>query len=208
MCILSCGLPLPTKPVLDVWQREAIDTQNCHDHSQGTTNTTASVNTLHPFFDCFRNHDEISVFLEHLLRVDQPHRQLSKVQIATSVQGRPIFGYNWASTDSMAPSKDRSLLYIQAGIHPREWALAAYDVVFVPVVNVDGYRFTWAAPRNRLWRKNLHGVDLNRNFGPRDFFTPSSDEFSEMYSGLYATSEPETRGVRNYVRTWLSTWTM
>ena len=77
---------------------------------------------------------------------------------------------------------------IECGIHAREWVSVAFCPflinqiltkkwekdgirwVIFPMVNPDGYRFSWRF--NRFWRKNrriirdspCHGVDLNRNF--------------------------------------------
>ena len=42
-----------------------------------------------------------------------------------------------------------------AATDPRVQALLSKVEIFViPVVNVDGYSFTWADTANRLWRKN------------------------------------------------------
>uniref|UniRef100_A0A915KP98 Peptidase M14 carboxypeptidase A domain-containing protein n=1 Tax=Romanomermis culicivorax TaxID=13658 RepID=A0A915KP98_ROMCU len=85
---------------------------------------------------------------------------------------------------------------IEAGMHAREWATVnvalyvAYELVtngemrdllenltwyIIPVVNMDGYDYSWR--KDRTWRKNTvkcradsldcracAGVDLNRNF--------------------------------------------
>jgi len=77
----------------------------------------------------------------------------------------------------------------------------------VPVVNPDGYLYTWQSTSNRLWRKNrrqnaggTYGVDLNRNWddhwgGEGSSGTPSSD----TYRGTAPFSEPETKAVSAYV---------
>lgn len=77
--------------------------------------------------------------------------------------------------------------------------------VIVPVVNPDGYDFTWTS--NRLWRKNrrlvtgnTYGVDLNRNWdthwgGEGSSRTPSSD----TYCGTGPFSEPETKAVSTFL---------
>ncbi|ETV71674.1 hypothetical protein H257_13112 [Aphanomyces astaci] len=200
---------------VDMYQQEAIDTQQCHDKFRDVANASTSMTTAHPLFNCFRSFDEIASFLDRLLLSSRPsNRHLLKVPIASTVQGHPIFGYHWTK-----PSKGRALLYIQAGVHPREWvsisslvyamvklisspsskALDDWDIVFVPVVNVDGYKLTWSAPANRLWRKNARGIDLNRNFGPASYFTATNDTTSETYSGPYAMSEPETKGIAAYL---------
>ncbi|RLO02753.1 hypothetical protein DYB28_003603 [Aphanomyces astaci] len=166
-----------------MYQQEAIDTQQCHDKFRDVANASTSMTTAHPFFNCFRSFDEIASFLDRLLLSSRPsNRHLLKVPIASTVQGHPIFGYHWTK-----PSKGRALLYIQAGIHPREWALDDWDIVFVPVVNVDGYKLTWSAPANRLWRKNARGIDLNRNFGPASYFTATNDTASETSDVPYTS---------------------
>ena len=54
--------------------------------------------------------------------------------------------------------------------HECSYILDNLDVYIVPIVNVDGYIYTWT--NNRLWRKNrrdngggVFGVDINRNWG-------------------------------------------
>ena len=91
--------------------------------------------------------------------------------------------------------KAGTALYLQSTVHAREWLattslawtmkrlaegygrdavvtrlLDHCDVYIVPIVNVDGYIFTWET--SRLWRKNRRdnrdgsfGVDINRNWG-------------------------------------------
>ncbi|CAM6031354.1 unnamed protein product, partial [Sphagnum compactum] len=91
---------------------------------------------------------------------------------------------------SGSPSK---AIWLDCGIHAREWIspstciymidklnaqdpvttkiLNQYEIHFMPLVNPDGYDYTWTT--SRLWRKNrvpnagstCIGVDLNRNYG-------------------------------------------
>jgi len=77
--------------------------------------------------------------------------------------------------------------------------------VIVPLVNPDGYVFTWTS--TRLWRKNrkhnadgTYGVDLNRNWDDHWCVagaskTPSSD----TYCGTSAFSEPESKLTAAYI---------
>src|SRR6478735_3994893 len=80
------------------------------------------------------------------------------------------------------------------------------ELWFVPVVNVDGYDYTFQRKNTRLWRKNLadndgndiidghDGVDPNRNwdFKWRYDQEGASDSFdSETYRGKSKQSEPE-----------------
>ena len=52
--------------------------------------------------------------------------------------------------------------------------LNKYEIHIIPVVNVDGYVYTWKHKNNRFWRKNRQpdhknskciGIDNNRNWG-------------------------------------------
>jgi len=80
------------------------------------------------------------------------------------------------------------------------------DWTFIPIVNVDGYDYSWKT--NRLWRKNrrqnggnCYGVDNNRNW-PYKWNTggTSPDPCSDMYHGPSAGSEPENMALANYVK--------
>ncbi|HEX6261676.1 MAG TPA: M14 family zinc carboxypeptidase, partial [Actinomycetota bacterium] len=88
--------------------------------------------------------------------------------------------------------------------------LETRELWFVPVVNPDGYEYTFTD--DRLWRKNLRdnngdgvitpgdGVDLNRNYPEHwnyDEEGSSSQFASETYRGPAPASEPEVQaGVR------------
>ena len=78
------------------------------------------------------------------------------------------------------------------------------EVWIVPVVNPDGYVYTWT--KDRLWRKNRRdngngtfGVDLNRNYGYMwGLNDGSSGNRSDWnYRGPGAFSEPETQAIRD-----------
>ncbi|MBV6457176.1 MAG: Carboxypeptidase T [Fimbriimonadaceae bacterium] len=82
------------------------------------------------------------------------------------------------------------------------------QLVIIPVVNPDGYVYSWT--NDRYWRKNRrnnsggsYGVDLNRNFskGWGQNGGSSSDKWSDVYRGPSAFSEPETAAIRDYSET-------
>jgi Zinc carboxypeptidase len=93
--------------------------------------------------------------------------------------------------------------------------LRSAAIVFVPVVNPDGYQFSHAPGGNRSWRGNRHlvnstcaspvGVDLNRNYAgnfgdtPVDSANSSTNNIdcAENYQGQSAASEPETVQMQN-----------
>jgi carboxypeptidase T len=76
------------------------------------------------------------------------------------------------------------------------------EVWLVPVVNPDGYQYSWG--QDRYWRKNRsggHGVDLNRNFSVAWGGTGSSGfKRSETYRGDRPFSELESTALRNLAK--------
>ena len=85
-------------------------------------------------------------------------------------------------------------------------------LAFTPVINPDGYEYNRSNSPNGggMHRKNKRpngtsgiGTDLNRNFGPYDFWNHpngGSDTYpgSETYRGTAPFSEPETAAVRDF----------
>ncbi|MCX4546748.1 M14 family zinc carboxypeptidase [Streptomyces sp. NBC_01565] len=83
--------------------------------------------------------------------------------------------------------------------------LRTYEMVFVPIVNVDGYEYTRST--DRRWVKNRQpnsgsictGTHLNSNFDSH-WGSTSKDPCSEEYQGSAAFSAPESEAVARYVR--------
>jgi len=81
------------------------------------------------------------------------------------------------------------------------------EIYFIPVVNPDGYLYNHkGGSGGGMWRKNRNGsgIDLNRNFGPHEFWNyPNSGSStypsSDTYRGTAAFSEKETQVVRDFV---------
>merc|ERR1719378_216721 len=88
------------------------------------------------------------------------------------------------------------------------------DWYFVPMVNKDGYAYTWADyPTNRLWRKtrskgvNLErselcqGTDGNRNWPSTTWSGPGSsgNPCDITYHGPAPMSEPEVRHLKYFI---------
>lgn len=88
--------------------------------------------------------------------------------------------------------------------------LANREVWIVPMVNPDGAEHDVSNGSYQYWRKNRRnngdgtfGVDLNRNYGPKEFFNgpgSSGSTNSDIYRGKHEFSEPETLAVRDFVR--------
>ncbi|KXN64638.1 Zn-dependent exopeptidase, partial [Conidiobolus coronatus NRRL 28638] len=139
--------------------------------------------------------------------------------IGKTLQGNDIFAVHLTNPNGAAKKK----IWFESLIHAREWItgtttqyifnefvtkrqsdptikslLDQVEIIFIPIVNPDGYKYTQT---QRLWRKNRNGsgVDLNRNF-PFHWGGPgaSTDPNSETYRGKSAGSELETQAITKY----------
>ena len=146
-------------------------------------------------------------------------------------EGRAISAIRITGTGD---ATNRKRVYFQCAIHAREWispAVCMYfvnhlltqhaagdaavvallgltELIVVPVVNPDGYSYTWTD--NRLWRKNRQlnsgsncvGTDLNRNYKDRwsSGVGTSSDPCSDTFKGAAAESAPEISITTDYYR--------
>ncbi|OXB58046.1 hypothetical protein ASZ78_007705 [Callipepla squamata] len=125
---------------------------------------------------------------------------------------------------------NRPAIWIDTGIHSREWVTQASGVWFAKkivqeqneglasildqmdifleiVTNPDGFVFTHTS--NRMWRKTRSkrsgslcvGVDPNRNWDAGFGGSgASSNPCSETYRGPYANSEPEVKAIVDFVK--------
>ncbi|XP_072044475.1 carboxypeptidase B-like [Amphiura filiformis] len=143
------------------------------------------------------------------------------------------YAYTWTSVygypgHSISTGGNKKAVVIHGAIHAREWITPAtviylakylveggadarnllnkFDFYIIPVLNVDGYAYTWTS--NRLWRKTRKpnvgsdcvGTDPNRNFATGWGGAGSSEEpCSEIYHGTVPFSEPETAAIRDFV---------
>ncbi|XP_029300750.1 carboxypeptidase B2 isoform X2 [Cottoperca gobio] len=150
------------------------------------------------------------------------------ILIGSSYEKRPLYVLKL----SVNNRPNKKAMWIDCGIHAREWVSPAFclwfvhhslsfynlnedmrnildnmDVYVLPVMNPDGYKYTWTT--NRMWRKNRSasrssnciGVDLNRNFDANWCTEGASDEHcTEIYCGAFPESEPESQAVANFLR--------
>ncbi len=166
---------------------------------------------------------------------DQNPRLVQMLLVGRSVEGRPIYALRLTKDPRLARVyRNRPQVVINACQHAREWitvAVALYlayelaarygtdtrvtnllqrtEVYIVPVVNPDGYDYTWTT--DRLWRKNrrylgivngqpTYGVDLNRNWGYQwGGEGASRDPRSQTYRGPAPFSEPETDSLSRWM---------
>lgn len=177
------------------------------------------------WFDEYKDLAAIYTYLD-TLAASKPG--LSTVQvIGSSLENRQIKAIR--ITGPGGPGTRPAVIY-HGGQHAREWItpmtvmffadqlvsgygddpritalLNRLEVIIVPVMNPDGYSYTWT--NIRLWRKNRRnngdgsfGVDLNRNWGYQWGGEGASTSGSnETFRGVSAFSEPETQVMRDFI---------
>jgi murein tripeptide amidase MpaA len=170
------------------------------------------VNTA--WFAEYRDVHEVSDYMDVL---GGSHPELARVrQVGTSIEGQPIRALEVSRGGKIG-------IVLDGGQHAREWIsvmvpiciadrllarqsdprihaiLDSVSFYIVPIVNPDGYRYSWDV--DRYWRKNRrggHGVDLNRNYSVAWGQAGSSaDRSSQNYRGEHAFSEPETQAMKS-----------
>ena len=158
--------------------------------------------------------------------------------IGKSILGQDIMAYKVTKDANHEKDGSRPSVLYNATQHAREWIsaemerrlfkyvldrkhqrggaeikklLSKNELWFIPVVNVDGYDYTFVDKGTRLWRKNLRdvdgggfsqdhdGVDTNRNFPTNwnfDLEGASNDPANETFHGSGPGSEPEVKALR------------
>ncbi len=182
------------------------------------------------YFDTFRTHAEVLARVD-LLVANNPGVAMP-VNVGTSRFGRDIRGLAVSAPDSPENPRDQRRQVLFNGTqHAREWLspttvmfiahelIADYqageprivellnnvEVIIVPIINPDGYVFSWT--NTRLWRKTrvnngngTFGVDANRNWGFEwGGEGASTSPGNETYRGPNAFSEPETAALRDFI---------
>ncbi|XP_043434907.1 carboxypeptidase B2 [Prionailurus bengalensis] len=194
---------------------------------QQTANDTVSPRTSSSYYEQYHSLNEIYSWIE-VITENYPD-MVEKIHIGSSYEKYPLYVLKVSRKEQRA----KNAIWIDCGIHAREWIAPAFCLWFIgyvtqfygketlytslltqmdfyvmPVVNVDGYDFTWK--KNRMWRKNrsFHennrciGTDLNRNFASKHWCEEGASSFScsETYCGPYPESEPEVKAMANFLR--------
>ncbi|GBP04995.1 Carboxypeptidase B [Eumeta japonica] len=181
-------------------------------------------------YDNYQEWETIDEYIQDIAR--RYPETVTLVTPANTFEGRPIRYLKISTTNFEDTSKP--VIFIDGGIHVREWIsppsvtwaihklveditepdlLEDFDWIILPVVNPDGYKYTFT--HERFWRKTRStdqhalsficpGVDGNRNY---DFFWntvgTSNSPCSDVYAGSRAFSEIETRVVRDVIHEYL-----
>jgi len=174
------------------------------------------------WFNDYKDLDAVNAKLNAMV-ADRPDlAQL--LDLGMTLQNRHIYGIRISG-----PGADKPALLFDGCHHAREWITVmvpmwiadklvytydtdpnvralvnAVEFFIIPVVNPDGYVYSWT--NDRLWRKNrrppppgynCYGVDDNRNYSvgwDNGEWYPCSD----TYNGTSAFSEPETAAMRDF----------
>ena len=189
---------------------------------QGTT-PTSQIPLKYDVVDVyFQDYQPYSVMVAWMRLVDSMFRGRGSVQmisIGKSFDGRDIPALRVGIRPNQVPSGHRrEIILVTGGLHAREWIatssvnyaawsfiqsmdedpivqkiLERFDFVFVPVLNPDGYDYTWEV--DRLWRKSrqqtkmplCQGLDLDHSFS---YQWNSAGRQNEPCSGSYGGDEP------------------
>jgi murein tripeptide amidase MpaA len=174
------------------------------------------------WFADFKTYAQINAKLDEFV-VQRPDL-CSVITIGTSLENRAIKALRISNALPGAPA-----ILFNGCQHAREWIspmtvmyianeivdnastdaaitalLDTAEIWFIPIVNPDGYQYSWDV--NRLWRKNRRnngdgtfGVDLNRNWSFQwGGGGASTNPGDETYRGPFPFSEPESAAMRDF----------
>jgi hypothetical protein len=175
------------------------------------------------WFDNYHTYDDIKKwYIKH--SKENPNHVKFVSSIGKTGESNDIFAVHLTNNNTLPNGKAKNKLWFQSLIHAREWLsgsttqyifneflnnqdtdpaiskiLNENELIFIPIVNPDGYKFTNIYRFWRKNRKNLHGVDLNRNFPYNWKGEGASDNpLADDYRGLSEGSELETKSITSY----------
>uniref|UniRef100_A0A8D0KR95 Carboxypeptidase B2 n=1 Tax=Strix occidentalis caurina TaxID=311401 RepID=A0A8D0KR95_STROC len=167
-----------------------------------TINDTVNPRRSSSYYENYHSMKEIYHWMEEVVKVHSD--LLQKIYIGSSYEKRPLYVLKL----SKSQEKPKSAIWIDCGIHAREWISPAFCLWFIakqkilmsftfshfdfyvmPVINVDGYEYTW---RKKLRSKTVRFFVTGEGASPY--------ECQETYCGPYPESEPEVKAVARFVR--------
>ena len=209
---------------------EGIDLEVVRDN-QGRTQDQRAAQQATNGFNVWRDYDGADGIAAELRQIVNSHPNLAQLRVyGQTLQGRDLLAVRVTNNVKRTKLRKKPAVLYQGTTHAREWISTEVDMRllrwyldnadteqvqqilkrtelwFVPVVNADGYQFTF--DNERLWRKNLRdingdgtievgdGVDINRNYPDHwgyDDEGSTDVTSSDTYRGTAPGSEPETR---------------
>jgi hypothetical protein len=216
----------------EVLRGEGIDVRLARVKGGQTVRQFAAAQAVNGY-NVWRSYDEPGGYRDQLLAAAKEYAGVAKlVKLGTTYQGRDILALKVTQGARGKKDGSRPAVIFSGTQHAREWIapeitrrimfdylekwkandpetkklLKTTELWFVPVMNPDGYEYTFTD--QRLWRKNLRdnngdgitqvgdGVDPNRNFPSHwgyDNEGSSPIPSSDTYRGPSPASEPETK---------------
>ncbi|XP_034989050.1 carboxypeptidase B [Zootoca vivipara] len=181
-------------------------------------------------YEKYNNWETIEAWTENIAK-ENPDL-VSRSQIGTTYEGRPMHLLKLGK-----PGVNKKAIFMDCGFHAREWISPAFcqwfvreavrtygketimteildnlDFYVLPVLNIDGYVYTWT--KSRMWRKTRSlnpgssciGTDPNRNFDAKWCTLGASNRpCDDTYCGSAPESEKETKALADFIRQNLST---
>ncbi|XP_075411672.1 carboxypeptidase B [Tenrec ecaudatus] len=180
-------------------------------------------------YEKYNSWEKIEAWIQQVT-ADNPDL-ISQSVIGTTFEGRSMYLLKVGKAGSNKPA-----VFMDCGFHAREWISPAFcqwfvreavrtygreihmtelldklDFYILPVVNIDGYVYTWT--KSRMWRKTRStnagssciGTDPNRNFDAGWCERGAShNPCDDTYCGSAVESEKETRALADFIRRNLS----
>ncbi|TKR60303.1 hypothetical protein L596_027568 [Steinernema carpocapsae] len=178
-----------------------------NDSALFTLNEFHTVEEIHDYLRALASKFQSSV---QLFSIGKSTKQRDQLGVKIGNSGREkrsivlngcIHAREWLSCASML----FIISELTANAHAYQDILNKLDFYIIPVLNPDGYTYSWTD--DRMWRKTLSGpikgcfgADLNRNFDFKFMMAgSSSNPCSESFAGTHAFSEPETKNLANFL---------
>jgi hypothetical protein len=211
-------------------ESEGIDLEVVRDPQGRTQDQRAALQATNGF-NVWRDYDGPDGLAREIRQLARSHPKIAQLRVyGQSLQGRDLLAVRLTKNVKKTKLRKKPAVLYQATTHAREWISTEVDLRllrwyldnadtkrvkkilkrtelwFVPVVNPDGYQYSFDV--ERLWRKNLRdnngngtievgdGVDINRNYPDHwgyDDEGSTDVTSSDTYRGTAPASEPETR---------------
>lgn len=181
------------------------------------------------FFKDYRDLESIYRFIDD---ISEKYDRLNVKTIGKTFQGRSIKsvvvrgGPGYRKRQRNNKNKKNSSVLVVSGVQARDWlaisstlysllqlakeAPAELDYIFIPIMNPDGYLYTWEY--DRLWRKNRQptgvsmcsGIDIDHSFF-QETQSGSRTPCSEYYGGKENLEALEAAVFSKYINRTLET---
>ncbi|XP_043849294.1 carboxypeptidase O [Dromiciops gliroides] len=176
----------------------------------------------------YKKYHPIEEIYKWMSQIEERYREVvTQHFLGVTYEARPMYSLKISKPTSTL----KKIIWMDCGIHAREWIAPAFcqwfvreilqnyktdarisrflrklDFYILPVLNIDGYVYSWN--NDRLWRKSrsshnngtCFGTDLNRNFNISWCSIGASKNCkSKNFCGTGPVSEPETKAISSFI---------